>query len=500
MSNEVFADKSTVFFVCGGHAEAGGCTLEYVLDNSNNGFADFDKSLIMQENGNPISNQMHGTYTNATGIIDAGGANLNSDMVNMIVHVSDAGQSSPAFSAVGRYEIVAAGTNWIQIKAGLYPTGTADVTINVGGSFDTISNALDNITANDAGGRHDCYLFTNENEVCTARPQVAGGGEVHLNSRLLITGFNTTLLDMMPGGTYYQSPYDAWINGIDADCHVEIDLDDINSFVFTCNNVIVQNLRITNHSDGYVIEIANDIRNIVFINCIADDGYNVISFTGDNVNIAFISCYIFDSELDMIDANTLGNYVFIIDCVLDSGDNASNQLIRIFWPGIVVVTGSILITKAYLFLNKGDFLEWNNTIIASSSPVHFCHSTYSTHIGFNDIVIIPQDGKFIHMGNAGGCSLLQQGNCFIGDDGQPFTGTYATNDETGGQVSIKNMFSLLEIDPELDANYRPRNPQVLRGGIPQLSDALSQLGAVRQKYQFPQKGRTVNHGRLGIVK
>ncbi len=498
MSNEVFSRRSSVFFVCGGHAAAGGCTLEYLIDNG--GFADFDKSLIMDENGDPIANGIHGYYDPVTGIIWAGGSSFNANMVGMICYIGDSGESSPPFTSPGRYEITAADSDSITIKEGLYGGVEADLGVYVGGSFDTISNALDNITANDAGGRNDCYLFTKENEVISARPQVAGGGNVQLNSKLFITGFNTTLLDMMPGGAYYQSAYDAWINGIDADCHVEIDLDDINSFVFTCNNVIVQNLRITNHSDGYVIEIANDIRNIVFINCIADDGYNVISFTGDNVNIAFISCYIFDSELDMIDANTLGNYIFFIDCVLNSGANPSNQLIRMFWPGLCVVTGCIIITKAFCFLNKGDFLEWNNTIIASSSPVHFCHTTYSTHIGFKDIVILPQDGKFIHMGNLGGSSLLQQGHCLIGDDGEPFAGTYATNDESGGQISIKNMFSLLEIDPELDGNFRPRNPQVLRGGIPQLSDGLSQLGAVRQKYQFPQKGRIVNHGRAGIVK
>ncbi len=82
-----------------------------------------------------------------------------------------------------------------------------------------------------------------------------------------------------------------------------------------------------------------------------------------------------------------------------------------------------------------------------------------------------------------------------GSDGAKYEGDYQKNEFAGGNRTIRD-FNCLDINPELDSDQRPRNPQILRGG----SDGRSQLGAIRQKYQFPQKGRIVNHGRVGILK
>ena len=470
MSVQVFGKESSVFFACGGIAKAGGCTLQYILDND--GFADFDKSKIMDEEGHPIAlANGNATYYNASGIILAADEFTNVE-VGMILHID-------TIDNPGRYEIKGTdGIGWVAIESGLDTGDVGSCTVSVGGSFDTISNALDEITADDASGKYDCYLFINKSEVVTARPQVqaGGGGDIHLNSRLLIIGFNTTLKDMFPGGAYYQSPVDAWYEGIDASRHIKIDLDDINSFLFSDSSVVVQNLRITNHTDDYAVQFAASVRGIVFRNCIIDDSRIGAYFGGTNSMICFIECYFFGMVNELLNGGTANNYFSLINCVLHSV-SGTGWLIRVAASGIVHVSGSLIITETFLFQNSGSYVEWNNTIISASNAIHFLQNAASLHVGFNDIIVMPQDGKFIQMGDQGGCALLLDSNCLWGDDDQPFTGTYCVNAETGGQVSIRDL-NVIDIDPELDAKYRPGNSQVIRGGAKNLSDVKRTLGAV----------------------
>ncbi len=246
------------------------------------------------------------------------------------------------------------------------------------------------------------------------------------------------------------------------------------------------------------MQLAASVRGLVFRNCIIDDGTELVQFGGTNSMICFIECYFFGAVNEFLNGGTLDNHFSLINCVLHSVSGAG-WLIRVINDGIVHVSGCLIITETFLFQNKGSYVEWNNTIISAGNSIHYLHYATCLHVGFNDIIVMPQAGTFIQMGNQGGGALLLDSNCLWGDNGQPFTGTYCVNAETGGQVSIRDL-NILEVDPELDSSYRPRNPQVLRGGPPMLSDGRSQLGAIKQKYQFPQKGRTVNHGRFGILR
>ena len=501
MSEEVFSRRSSVFFVCDGIVKAGGCTLDYVIENG--GFADFDKSLIMDGAGDPIVNNIHGTYDDATGIISAGGGYFNANMVGMVVYIEDDGNSVPAFTNPGRYEITAADSDTITIESGLYgESHDADLSVYVGGSFDTLSNALDNITANDAGGKHDCYLFTNHNEVVTARPQVTGGGNIAHNSKLFITGFNTTLLDMCPGGAYYQSAYDAWKDGIDADCHTTIDLDDIEDFYYSADCVITQNLRITNcPTSNRPVEIGSST-GIIFNNCIIDDGDNLFVTTGTCTTIILINCYLFNATNNLIlTSGAQSTELYIIDCVIDAGDADVNMIVALL-NCLCIVTGCLLVGGKGLFVSNANWIEWNNTIIGHATHTDLlCYANNAgvVKVGWGDLIVLPQAAEVIELGSNGGCSLWQGFSVLWGSDNAEYTGDYMLNAKSGGNVTIRD-FNTIDVDPDLDANYRPRNPQVLRGGPAMLSDGRSQLGAIKQKYQFPQKGRLVNHGRLGILK
>ena len=222
MSSEVFSRADTVLFVHGlaSTNAAGGCTVDYIL--ANGGFKDFDLSLIMDANGDPKYTSTGATYNDSDGWITAASpGDFDGCQAGMILYAAD---SVPPSFTWGKYEILDTdiANDKIQIISGLgAPTGQFNV--YVGGAHSSIDYTLANSTADDAAGAHNCFIFTNKNETPTSELTVAGGGSVEYNTKFVVVGFNTTLLDMFPGGAYYQNVRKGFEDGIDANCHVTID-------------------------------------------------------------------------------------------------------------------------------------------------------------------------------------------------------------------------------------------------------------------------------------
>jgi hypothetical protein len=70
--------------------------------------------------------------------------------------------------------------------------------------------------------------------------------------------------------------------------------------------------------------------------------------------------------------------------------------------------------------------------------------------------------------------------------------------------SLTGTHSLNATNPQFadaaNGNFRPQNPLVLRGGMPDMADSPTQIGAIQDKYQFISKARAVNLGRLAIIR
>lgn len=70
--------------------------------------------------------------------------------------------------------------------------------------------------------------------------------------------------------------------------------------------------------------------------------------------------------------------------------------------------------------------------------------------------------------------------------------------------TLTGLHSLSGIDPQFadaaNGNFRPRNPLVLRGGMPDITGNPTQIGAVKGRYQFISKARAANIGRLSIFR
>ena len=502
MSHEVFSRTESVFFVCDGIEKAGGCTLQYILDNG--GFANFDKSKIMDGAGEPIAIGLSATYEDATGIITEGTpGDFDDAEVGMVIYIEQDGSGS--FDEPGRYEITAISAGTITIELNLNGDNDTTVDVNIGGSFDKLQNAFEYTTASDGDGYHDCYLFINTDESGEdPTPAIYGGGDIANNTKLFITGFHTTLLDMFPGGTYYQSCYDAWYLGIDADCHIEIDLDDVDDFLFSTENTVIRNLRIRNNSSTStaVLRFAENSSGHVFRNCIIDDGGKVILADEANRSLIFIDCYIANGTNNVVRAEGENSNLHFINCVIDN--EANNTPIMQLMGGddnTCTVSGCLIIPGKWVFSGNSHIIEWNNTVLGYSANFDGLHrmSSLGIRICFDDIVILPQAAEIINIVQNGGSVLYADRLCLWGSDDAEYTGNYGWNTKSGGSAGRRD-FNTIDVDPDFNSSYRPRNPQVLRGGSAMLSDGRSQLGAIKQKYQFPQKGRAVNHGRLGILK
>jgi hypothetical protein len=62
----------------------------------------------------------------------------------------------------------------------------------------------------------------------------------------------------------------------------------------------------------------------------------------------------------------------------------------------------------------------------------------------------------------------------------------------------------LNVNPQFASaagnDFRPTNPLVLRAGCPDFADNPAQIGAILQKYQFTNRSKAANPGRISIFK
>lgn len=90
----------------------------------------------------------------------------------------------------------------------------------------------------------------------------------------------------------------------------------------------------------------------------------------------------------------------------------------------------------------------------------------------------------------------------MGADGNQLTTPFESI-KSGGTVPVLGDHSI-EAAPEFvdaaNGDFRARNKLVLRGGEPDVTGRVTQMGAILQRYQFAQRGRMANFARLGIIK
>ena len=490
----IFLTEASVFFVGGtgtksGNANCGGCTKDWFEANFT------QLSDIMGNDGGPLISNTNLTFTNATKIITCPGPIFANAEIGMVAYVSGTNIST------GRYKITDVLSDYAIELSGVISTGdNTDTAINVGGAFDSLQNALDDTSAS----YYDCDVYINKDTTLTATVDVdTGGGSVIRNTHKRIIGFHTIPGDMHYGGQYYQGAIDALQNGVDTNKCVQLNANGgaYDVLKVSISNVILENLYIynTDKSNNHnAISSTGTPQYITIQNCKFDTVYQVMldSITG----LMLIDCF---NGTDLGSPPwSLGANAAILDSVLQS--TGSTWSVVNHSSGGILLLNSILIGGGKGFNNNAE----DSVSIAANcvfyNQVMSCLwlRNSSGTISLNNI-LMPQSGaNGIYINSQGASILYNDYDCYIDTNGNILADPVETG-YTDGTPPILGKHSI-EVDPKFvdaaNGNFRPRNTQVLRGGMTILGSDAEHMGTILQRNELAIRSRKVNLGRFGIIK
>ncbi len=340
------------------------------------------------------------------------------------------------------------------------------------------------------------YRLTNANQIAEAIEP--GTGDLNCKP-IILEGYHTTEGDMRWGGAYYQSPLHAKVFGIDTTKKVKIDgeyeidsLLSLNASVF----VIVRNFYFTG-ATGLIIALANTPANVFFEHCIFAESGSVLSGVCDG--FGFYDCYIADMDygVSSYTTNCLGTIgAKIIGNVLDIGNYTKYG----FGTGSANIDGvngayhgNLIIGGAYPVLARAGDMLINNTIYDSPCCIRLGINGQWTPVTIRNNIIVAKtaaDKGILIAGSTSG-AIINDNNCFWSVDDVAITNPIINDVPGAGAVSIGP--NSIEVDPMLTSDYRPRNPQVLRGGNFDIYGNTGQIGAGVSEHKFqrrPAMGRS----------
>lgn len=489
----IFSTEASVFFVGGtgtkaGNANCGGCTKDWFDANFT------ELSDIMGSNGAPLIVVTGGTFTNTNKrIFKTYG--FSGAEVGMVAYVSGTN------IVTGRYKITDVISSSEIELSGISAFGdNYDTTVNVGGAFDNLQNALDDTSAS----YYDCDIYINKDTTLTDTIDVdTGGGSVVHNTHKRVSGFHTVPGDMSYGGQYYQGAIDALQNDINSDKCVSLDADGgaYDVLKISVSNIILENLYLHNTDKGTgrnAISFTGTPQYMTLQNCKFDTVYQVI---GDYITgLALIDCF---NGTDLGNPPwSAGADAVILGSVLQSTGSV--------WSVVNHNSGGVLLLNSIL-IGGGKGLN-NNTedgVSIAANCVFYNQALYclwlrnsSGIVSLNNI-LMPQSGaNGVYIDSDGASVLYNDYNCYIDTNGNTLADPVKT-DYAYGTPPVLGAHSL-EVNPQfVDApsgDFRPRNTKILRGGMTILERDAEHMGAILQRNELAIRARMVNLGRLGIIR
>lgn len=489
----IFDSKDAVFFVGGrGGKEGdqyagGGCTKEFWgdLKNPSKTLAD-----VMGANGEPVSpaGAWNGSKTACNVSMSNGKVSISYSTIGECCKVGQI--ANIAFADTypdGRYEVtkVYPGTpsqNTIVIDLDWTANTTCDV--KVGGAFDCLQNASDDTDAN-AASPHNVYILTTKNETFTAAYSIdidAGGGDLTANTWKRIIGIDNDGVELADG---LFVTIDA--SGYACDCF-NIDLVDNIEFrhIYAYNtggSFSGYNFDKTANHYGFILKEckATDSSYAVTVQSNAVRSFFVV---GGTYSASVISLYIksiLGGSIQGVSAYSTGSHVFYLgyygvpvkDCIIRS--NGSSIGVRLTSVNSPTITNCV-------FYNVTDCISVSNDNMALVE----CNNIF--------VVAAKTSGKAINR-TAGGIAYSDY-SCLWAMDGAP-----SASGRWGGDGKPEHA---IEEDPDLidaaNGNFRPRKPNVLRGGKLDIAGNTTEMGAVLQEYEFARRAKAANLGRMQIIR
>jgi hypothetical protein len=498
----VFLEKDSMFFVGGqgnkgGHVTPGGCTLNW-WGNAVGSGGKSDKQAamnkLMDADGSAKYEFTNASFTNSIKqftVVDTTGVE-----VGMIMYVTGTSITT------GRYEITDVPDGTHITVAGIVAAGdNNDSTIVIGGAFQNISAAV-STGALDATS-YNVDIYTNLNETGTSTITLSCEGYGYGNTYLGIIGFNEVPGDMDMGGEYYQSPLDAYKNGIDVNSFVQIEKTTTGNTIDISNreNVRLKNLHIKGVTRG--LYGYNNCRGSVLEHCTFSGAFTAYAIEFYNAYYStMFDCFIdgssFAGSVELMRMNR-SNGLTIFGNVIAGKDNVGTLICDgAFFFNNLVIGGNCGLYCGASDSNHASTVV-NNTfydqhpINSGRSVVHLGYNWGKMHL-LNNIFAPRESNANILKVTANGGSIVEvTNNCIYHPDGlsNPWPNT-------------KDPKKTIEEDPEFvdvsSKDFRPLNPNVLKGGRMDIAGNSMQIGAMVQGYQFANTGKMTNMARMRVFR
>jgi hypothetical protein len=444
-----------------GNSKSGGGVKKSVWD------ADPTLSSYMDGNGGPKYADAGATYDNDTGVITATGNIFPAQtdaLKDWIVYVEGTSFDND------RYLITAGTQNTITIASGKGQGDDRTVDIYVAGAFDSLQNAIDSTDASDSGSL--VTIYTNKNETPGEAIGISTGGSLTNNTYKRIVGFGTLLDDrQQPTLDATSVSYGVQFEGVE--------------------NVFIENIHVKKAAVNNWDDTAGTNYNIVLKNCRASEATQ----NGFYMYASTYGCILIDCKAD--DNGYSGIFIhdrqvgLVINCLSESNGFRGFFLRNALAAFCAAAGNTCQGTRAAFDIASSGYgglvygcVAYNNG--DSTSTPAFSFGGYG-NAALNCIAMANQGDAFERTDNA----VLYISNCASYNNNLNFPGVY---------VGENN----LEADPQFtdanNGNFRPRNPQVLRGGLADINGNATQMGAITQPYQFPRRAGASNLGKLSIVK
>ncbi|MDD5011103.1 MAG: hypothetical protein PHQ00_03160 [Phycisphaerae bacterium] len=352
----------------------------------------------------------------------------------------------------------------------------------------SLQQALNSAAAGD-------YVWLKNDGVYTGIFTVNCSGSYTANTHIFFIGYNDInncdlanhVSDMDYGRPFWGGPLEP-----DAEnCWVNIDGQGAAANVvyqYQKNNLHWRNIHFHN-SDKAAFNCAFYAKNCsgtTFTKCKFTDGYINLWVDTSSTNCMIKYCYFSDYAASNLDIGD-GSYLNVFShCVFVGG---RVKIYRTIGCNSIFIGGSYAI-GAFYYQN----VVFNNTMYNQSDYcLAYGHSVLSGGLIEYNNIFIPAAKNLPVIYKNGSGSLVYSG----------FGCAYCVNEDSVLDTPYDGENGL-NVNPQFTDvavnDFRPTNPLVLRGGIPDFADEPAQIGAVIQKYQFISKARAGNLGRLAIIR
>ena len=496
-------DKHNMFFVggndskannaaAGTDSQAGGCTKDWWITEVGNSDRETALGLLMQANGDAIQEEVGtATYSDlgpaGTAITMPGGT--SGIEVGMLAYCTDVDGNLD--DGEGIYEITAVSGIAITINSvfGVNPTFGND-SVWVGGAWSTLDNLAQEITA--ATNNQEIHINKDFAPAATHDCSTWGYGDTDNNSFLRIIGFSRLPGDITtPGDTFFESVLTADIaveaaGSLDATkwVHVNQGTSIPTSQLFDADgteNLTFEGFYIFGATGGAGNSFAADAttRGLIVRHCAVSSAAKIFSIASIR-DCLIIDCYSKSSASNMIQADTVTG-LWVINSIMRSGGfqvsafSGTGGVIGSYFEGDSVAFG---------FYGDSDILVMNSTGKSTSTGIFVLRGggsvaapTFITSL--NNILLGPAVdtdayGMFNGAGNGYGSFYTSNDNAYIPSVGVMTAPVYDFPIITGNGI-IEN---LVEEDPLLDANNEPLTVNVRRGGMRDLQNDTTSIGAI----------------------